>query len=136
PEPSLDRGEDGVGWFVVGDRLYLAAHPGLQYSCAIADPGAGWTVTKCQPWPSGLTVAGEMIFGNDTKCLMARPIAGPDAEWRQVGPWPAGCDVLVAAGGRLLAFGGVGPIYARPVKAAPNEPWVVVGRVHDPWKSD
>jgi hypothetical protein len=41
--------------------------------------------------------------------------------------------MLVCDGDRLLAFGQSGPIYARPATADADNPWKIVGRVHDPY---
>lgn len=134
--PVLRPGEKDWQLFVAGGRLYLAAQLHAHYSRPLDDLKAGWERRYPIPlWPNGLAEAGTKLFGNDHKQLFARPAADPQAAWVQAGPWPDfACDTLVADGDRLLAFGGPGPIYARPVAAAADEPWVVVGRVHDPYK--
>jgi hypothetical protein len=139
PEPPLRAGEKAEQVFVAGDRLYQAVHPNVLCSRPLANPAAEWTRVNVPLWSTGHAVTRDTMFGNDRKHLYSRPTANPNAEYRPVGPWPGGfgpaeCSTLVADGDRLLAFGGVGPIYARPVKAGPDEPWTVVGRVHDPYQ--
>lgn len=136
PEPPLQPGEKAEQLFAVGNRLYQAVQPAFHCSRPLGDPTAGWTRTSPSVvlWPNGLAATGESVFGNDTKRLYARPAADPMAKWIPVGPWPEGCDMLFADGDRLLAFGGPGPIYARPTIAGPEVGWGVVGRVHDPHK--
>ncbi len=83
----------------------------------------------------GVAAVGDALFGNDGKQLFKRPAGRLDAARVPVGPWPGGCDSLVADGNRLLAHGrGPGPIYGRPITAALSDPWTEVGRVHDPYK--
>lgn len=132
-EPTVGPGERQVGVLVVaGGRLYETVSPHAQYSRPLADRAAGWVRADVRLDHDGLAAAGDTLFGNDGKQLLARPAADPTAAWVPAGSWPAGCRRLAADGDRLLAFGGPGPIYARATSAGPDVPWVVVGRVHDP----
>ena len=134
--PTLELGEQMRGpLFVAGGRLCMTMHPHSVRSRPLNDPSVGWTRTEHRPHHEGLAVIGDTLFGNDGKMLFKRPAAQFDATWVPVGPWPSGCDRLVADADRLLAYGrGPGPIYARAIAAKPTDPWTKVGRVHDPYK--
>ena len=133
-EPAYGAGERGGTLFVAAGRLYMTASPDVHYSCPLADPAVGWVRTPAPPRVEGFAEVRGTLFGNDGKSLLSRPASDLNAGWTPVGPWPDGCETLLADGDRLLAFGGVGPIYARPKAARPDVPWVIVGRVHDPFK--
>jgi RNA polymerase sigma factor (sigma-70 family) len=136
-EPPVGPGERRVGiLFVAGGRLYETVAPHAHYSRPLADPAAGWSRVECPLGEDGLAAVGGTLFGHDGKQLFARPAADPAGGWNVVGPWPEGCRKLVADGDRLLAFAGwkPGSIYARPAAAGPDVPWVVAGRVHDPYE--
>jgi hypothetical protein len=137
PAPLIKRGEDAQQLFVAGRRLYQAVNPGVHCFRPLDYLGPTWDRITAPLWPDGLAVAGGRVFGNDRTWLLVRVApahADPSHVWEPVAPWPTGCNTLVADGDQLLAFGGEGPIYARPVKAGPEEPWKFIGRVHDPSK--
>lgn len=120
--------------FVAAGRLCIAMEPGSLRSRPLSEPQVGWTRTAHAVHWNGLAVAGETLFGNDGQQLFQRPAAQLDAPWVPAGPWPAGCDNLLVDGDRLLAYGrAVGPIHARPIAAAPDTPWTIIGCVHDPY---
>ncbi len=134
--PPIRPGEERVGiLFVAAGRLHETVKPGALYSRPLDNPAAEWTRAEHRLDIGGLAVVNEELFGHDDRQLYRRPVADPAAAWVPVGPWPMGCNHLIADGDRLLAFDlSGGPIHARPLSGGSGDPWAVVGRVHSPYK--
>ncbi len=133
-EPTVQPGtpqRTGI-LFVADRRIYVAVQPNHHFSRPLADRSIEWERSEAPLDHEGLAAIGPTLFGNDGTRLFARPVADRHAAWVPVGPWPQGCRTLIADGDRLLAFGGLGPIYARAATAGPTDPWTIVGRVYDP----
>jgi RNA polymerase sigma factor (sigma-70 family) len=126
---------EGRGFLAVnGERIYVAIHPNIFSHRPIAKPEQPWKreVSPIPIWPNGISATVDRFFGHDATHVIARPLQDSAAPWSKVARWPKECQFLVIDGDRLLAFGGPGPIYTRPVAAGPEVDWSIVGRVHEP----
>jgi RNA polymerase sigma-70 factor (ECF subfamily) len=131
--PALRAGERYFSLFSSGDKLYMTVHPGWMYSRTVTPIGPDWVRSPHSLWPWGIAATSETVFAHNSKDLFAKAVGEPETAWTKVGIWPTDCATLVVDGERLLAFGGSGPIYARPVTRT-VEDWVIVGKVFDPEK--
>jgi hypothetical protein len=132
--PEFKPGERGGFLAVVGDRFYFAVQPGVHCHCPLADPKAPWVrqETNVPLWPDGIAGTADGFFGHNATHLLTRPARDASAPWTPLAIWPKECHFLAVDGDRLLAYGGPGPIYARPLAAGPMVDWEIVGEAHDP----
>lgn len=131
-EPPVGKGEHADALCVSGDRLYQVVHPNILYSRHLTDPKAAWVREEAPIWPNGIAAADDRLFAHNATHLLTRPAGDAAAPWEPLAPWPDECSILAVDGDRLVALGGSGPIYARPLSAGPSVEWRVVGRVQEP----
>src|SRR5262249_5845017 len=131
--PTCGPGDRGF-LAIAGDRFYAEIHPNVLCHRPLGDSKAAWVREESQTpiWPDGIAATAERLFAHDADYILSRPVRDASAPWTRVARIPDGRTWLAVDGDRLLAYGGPGPIYSRPLTAGPEVEWKIVGRAHVP----